>query len=347
MSPAHSIASTIRSLDPGVFAMVMATGIVSLGLDIIGLHTLARVLLALNALLWTGLIAMTLARLFSVPGQLWQDLRNPAKGAGFLTFAAGTLVLSSQCRLLLNLSTLATVLTWLGILAWLLLSYLFLVLAITLPQKPTLPRSLHGGWLILVVATQAVAIGLLEMQPATTLWLLLGWCSFLVGSFLYLLLITLLFRRLLFDPMEATDLTPPYWINMGALAISTLAGSLWIQLTPPLSPLSELQAFTHALTLALWAIASWWIPLLVLLGIWRHGVKRVPLRYQTAYWNIVFPLGMYAVATHQLAQVLKLDFLAPLTPVAVLIGLAAWLLTAASGLLLAITRNQWVREKAP
>ena len=45
------------------------------------------------------------------------------------------------------------------------------------------------------------------------------------GGMLYIWMISLIFYRYAFFPMAPSDLTPPYWINMGAVAISTLAGT--------------------------------------------------------------------------------------------------------------------------
>jgi tellurite resistance protein TehA-like permease len=50
-----------------------------------------------------------------------------------------------------------------------------------------------------------------------------------------------------------------------------------------------------------WATATWWIPMLLTLGFWRHVYKRFPLRYDPLYWGAVFPLGMYSVSTKYLS----------------------------------------------
>src|SRR5689334_6303609 len=46
-----------------------------------------------------------------------------------------------------------------------------------------------------------------------------------------------------------------------------------------------------------WAFGTWWIPLLVVLGLWRHVRQHGPLSYEPTLWSVVFPLGMYSVAT--------------------------------------------------
>jgi len=129
------------------------------------------------------------------------------------------------------------------------------------------------------VATQSVAVVCALLAPdmtmrwrptlnflALTLWLWAG--------VLYLWLMGLIFYRFMFLRLAPEELVPSYWINMGALAISTLAGALLIQEAPEAPWLATLLPFVKGYTLLYWATGSWWIPVLVLLGIWRHGVRR-------------------------------------------------------------------------
>ena len=76
---------------------------------------------------------------------------------------------------------------------------------------------------------------------------------------------------------------------MGAMAISTLAGTLLVSNAPQSPLLTTLLPFLFGLTLLFWATATWWIPLLVALGVWRHLLCRVPLTYDVVYWGTVFP----------------------------------------------------------
>src|SRR5678816_2289979 len=86
--------------------------------------------------------------------------------------------------------------------------------------------------------------------PHTLLFCLAMWLG---GGMLYIWIISLIFYRYTFFAMSPSDLAPPYWINMGAVAISTLAGTL-LASAAPLSPLmTDLLPFIKGLTLLFWA----------------------------------------------------------------------------------------------
>ncbi|MBI2566795.1 MAG: tellurite resistance/C4-dicarboxylate transporter family protein [Candidatus Schekmanbacteria bacterium] len=88
-------------------------------------------------------------------------------------------------------------------------------------------------------------------------------------------------------------------ICMGAVAISTIAGTALLSAADGSALPSSIRPFVAGLTLLYWATATWWIPMLLALGIWRHAVRRVPFTYDPLYWGLVFPLGMYSVCTYR------------------------------------------------
>lgn len=69
---------------------------------------------------------------------------------------------------------------------------------------------------------------------------------------------------------------------------------MWNAAQPHVPFLDAMHGFINSATLVGWAWATWWIPLLILFGIWKHGLHRVPPRYSPLLWTLVFPPGVYA-----------------------------------------------------
>jgi tellurite resistance protein TehA-like permease len=321
----------VRDLFPAYFALVMATGIVSLACHLLGMDAIALPLFYLNQFFYVVLWLLTLARIFRYPSRLLADLSNHRLGTGFLTLVAGTNVLGSQFVNLAGNQALAFALWILGLVLWIVLIYALFTVMTVKAEKPPLESGINGAWMLFIVATQSVVVlGMLLVsrfggwQEMFT-FAMLGF--YLLGCMLYILFISLILYRFMFFKLEPDELTPPYWINMGAVAITTLAGAnILLKGNAPF--LSDLTPFVKGFTIFFWAAGTWWIPLLLLLGAWRHLYKRYPLTYHPAYWGLVFPMGMYTVCTFQLAKALGLEFLLMIPKVFVFIALFAWAATA-------------------
>jgi len=304
---------------------------VSLASDMLGHPRLAQSLFALNIAQY-GLLWLTyLLRAWHFPRRFFGDMVDHASGPGYFTVVAATGILSSQFILLHNDLALGFVMWALAVALWVALTYTIFTAFTIKPRKPSLRRSISGAWLLAVVSTQALAVSSALLaarsgQPFRLELNLVALSMWLWGGMLYIWMMSLIFYRYTFFPFSPADLTPPYWINMGAMAISTLAGSLLIQNADQAPYLISLLPFLKGFTMLYWATGTWWIPMLLCLGIWRYGFQRFPFRYDPSYWGAIFPLGMYAACTWQLNLAMGFDFLGFLPPVFLCFALLGWLL---------------------
>ena len=319
----------LKTLHPAYFSMVMATGIVAIAADLHHVPWVPSILFWLNALFLAGLLAATAARLLCYPQAFAADIRSCSRGVGFYTTVAAIAVFGTELVLQMD-AVVAAAAFWIaaGVL-WVVVTYGLLPVLTVKPDKPSVAEGISGGWLVSVVAPQSLAILTVLLagsefaglqRPLTFLALVL----WLGGGALYLWIMTLIFFRQAFVQLTPEDLTPTYWINMGAVAISTLAGATLIEHVAPSPVVASIMPFVKGFTLFFWAIATWWIPMLLVLGVWRYLIRGVPLAYNPLYWGGVFPLGMYSVATYHLTAVFKAPFLMPLSDIFMILGLVAW-----------------------
>jgi tellurite resistance protein TehA-like permease len=316
---------------PGYFALVMATGIVSNAFFFLDHDALSDALFWITLAAFPLLLACFVVRVVVWPRAVWRDLVDPRLVFTFFTLVAAADVLGLQLHLrghdhvplVLRLAALA---------AWVALGY-FSFAVLTFDEGQTGADVVHGGWLIAIVGTESLVLlgaplagefGSLEDTIFVAVYALWG-----VGIVFYGIFVTLFAYRIFFLPVDASEMNPLFWVVMGAAAIATNAGSTLILTEPDLPFLLAMRPFVNGTTLILWAWATWWIPLLTIFGVWRHLVRRYPLTYAPMYWSLVFPLGMYAVATYRLSLASDFEPIEIFSQGMVWVALAAWLATMA------------------
>lgn len=320
------IRAGVEALHPGYFALVMATGIMSIGISSAGVTWLSVSLLWLAIVCFAVLVALSAWRLVSFRDNLVADLGDPARSFGFFTFVAATDVVGA--RLVADGHRLvAAGLLVLAAVAWLFLGYL-------IPAMVARGRSAHpplsganGTWFIWVVASQSVAVLAATLEPSFDTGrrelALVAVFSWSVGLFLYGTVAVLVAVRLLLFRVEPAEVTPPYWVAMGATAISVVAGSKIVEMAS--APMvTAAGALIAGLAVLFWGFGTWLIPALLVAGYWRHVRHRVPLAYGPSLWSIVFPLGMYGVGSAYLGQVDHLPIVRAIGHVEIWVALVVW-----------------------
>jgi tellurite resistance protein TehA-like permease len=326
-------ATAVQSLSPGYFPFVMATSIISTGSFLLGPSWLSRVLLVIaSAGLAVLIVALAIQLVFFRPSVV-AGFHDPGRVFGFFAISAGMDVLG--IRLAAAGHPLATaILACVAAAMWFVLTYGVPASLLVARPHASAVDDVNGTWLLWVVATMSLSVVASTLVPA---WpsqsgllspVAVGLWS--VGLVLYLLLVSLILLHWLTVPMTPQTLTPPYWILMGATAIIVLAGARILGLPAALPAVKAAAGFVEGFSFALWAFGTWWIPLLVVLGIWRHVRSHWPLTYEPALWSVVFPLGMYSVATLTFGKVTHLAFMEPLSRFMLWVAVAAWIAVAAA-----------------
>ena len=322
--------SPIATLFPGYFALVMATGIIAVAADQQNLDLLAEVLYVITAVAYVVLAVLLATRMVRFWSNFAADVTNHAKGFAFLTTVAATNVLASASIVIHGWWNLAWALWWASLVLWAAFVYTTLIAVVTDSDKPGLQGGINGSWFLLTVSTQSIAVvaGLFLTRTDSDALAFAAIAAFTLGVVLYLIVMTMVFLRWTFHPLDPTEADPPAWIAAGAVAITVLAGSN-ILLAAGQAParVARLAPFIEGLVVTAWATATFWFPLMIAIGIWRHVVRRVPLRYHPSYWAMVFPLGMYGAATYRMNAAIDLGALAWLPKIELLVALAAWTVT--------------------
>lgn len=331
---------SLETLSPGYFGLAMATGIVSIAAHQLGFDGVSRALFFLNVAFYAVLWGLNILRFARHRETVIADAMDHSRAPGFFTWVAATSVLGAQFASIVHNDRAAWALWGVALVLWLAFTYAIFAALTVKDEKPPLEQGINGAWLLAVVATQSIAVlsallAVNEVAEAKRALNFLALSTWLCGGMLYAWIMGLIFYRYTFFRLSAEDLTPPYWINMGAMAISTLAGSLLIVNSAQAPLLLSLLPFLKGFTIFYWATGSWWIPMLLVLGFWRYAWKRYPLRYNSVYWAAVFPLGMYAAATHEMVRALDLPFLDWIPQAFFYVALAAWT-AAIAGLVIAL-----------
>src|SRR5204862_5061885 len=112
-------------LFPGYFALVMATGIISIACYLLEMKALAIVLLVVNIIAFALLWLLLLIRLLLFFDRVKDDINNHVRGPGFFPVVARTSVLGSQLLIVANQSRASSVLLLLALIFLVVIMYTF------------------------------------------------------------------------------------------------------------------------------------------------------------------------------------------------------------------------------
>lgn len=340
MTASRPLQQLAADLPGAAFAYVMATGVVSIGMHLVHQQAISLVLWWLAGAGWVVLTVLTLVRVATDWTGLLGALRNGTTAFGYFTLVAGTCVLGIRFAVA-GMVPPALALWLIGVVLWAVTGYavpwLVVLHAHRLGRPGTTegtgPRTdlvsqVDGTWFVWVVATQSVAIlgaflvpHLGQLREVATVAVLVAWAS---GLGLYLVVATGLVVRILREGIGVQGLGPSFWVVMGALAISTLAAGRIADLPGDGAAAQALHPVATGISLVAWGLATWLVPGLLALGIWRYVRRHVPASYVTALWAMVFPLGVYSVASLTVGSLVKVPQIGWAGHGMIWLALAAW-----------------------
>lgn len=310
------------NLPPDVFAVVMATGIVSVAAGDHGYHLIRLVFGGLASAGFLVLATGLLARIAAGPRDIAEQARDPDVALRMFTAVAAAEVLAvrwSGHRVVLGLGLA------LAAGGWLMLAPLSVVDVRARPREELRDHA-HGAWLLPSVAASGLAAAAATAAPAWGRWLDdVGLATWLAGLLMYAAVTWLILWRAVSGPFGPDQVPPDSWILMGALAAATLGGA---QIAAVYGGPGWAGADVRGLTLACWIVASLWIPALLYVEVWLVNRQSNALRYQGAWWSAVFPLGMFSAASASCAQELDMPALVTISLVFFWIAATAWLMVA-------------------
>lgn len=317
----------ITRVSPDVFAIVMATGIVSVAATRHDHRVVGDLAGWLATIVFGGLLVAAGCKILSRPDQVRAELNDPGRVFGMFTFVAAACVLSVHWAghgwAVAGLIVAAAV-AWVGF-----LTATLRVVAHT-PLRGLRDHA-RGGWLLISVATSALAIAAARtavrwQRPglvgvAATLWVL--------AVLLYLVVATLIVSRARTSTRPTEIATPDGWILMGALAIATLAAATVHHATGVLPALADRRDLAGVVDTVTWWAATGWIPFLAVIHV---RVLTSPRRrrqgFVNPWWSAVFPAGMYATASAMVGSELPNRAISTVSDVALWVAYAAWIITA-------------------
>lgn len=332
----------LGGIGPNWFASVMGTGIVanagaSLPVHLPGLHTFARVVWVIAALMLVSLLAVVGGHWLRHPTAARGHARNPqmahfygAAPMALLTVSSGAILVGGD----LIGERSAVELAWM---LWVAGTIGGLFTAVSIPflmftQHSVEPDAAFGGWLMPVVppmvsaATGALLIP--HLAPGVGRQTMFYGCYAMFGLSLIaaFIIISMIWSRLALYGTSGTARVPTLWIVLGPLGQSiTAAGLLGLNANLAVDPSisAAMNSFVILYGVPVWGFAVLWIALATALTV---RTLRRGMPFALTWWSLTFPVGTFVTGTTQLAVHTGLPAFRIAALIAYLCLIGTWLL---------------------
>lgn len=318
----------IRQFTPNWFTVCMGTGILSIILaEFSAVHPMfwqfGAGLWLFNGLLFTLFSCLYALRWLLYPREAKQIFAHPSMSLflGTIPMALATLINGAlKYGVVLYGTAIIGIAEWL----WYLDVLMAVMVAFVVPfcmfscQRHQL-QQMTAVWLLPIVACEVAAASgavLLQHLPVTPHAVSILFGSYIlwgISVFPAMLILGILFLRLALHQLPSPELAMTGWLAVGPIGTGALALLLLGEQATRLLHATHfigLGEFLHQAgflsSLLLLGFGVWWLGIAIMITL-KHACSH--LVFNLGWWGMTFPLGVFSLATLQLAQQLQLHWL--------------------------------------
>lgn len=278
-----------------------------------------------------------------------EEMINPEKTFYFFTIV-GTVDFVGICfSRIFHLHTTASICWYVAIGLWLgvSLSSFSILFLNRKSEDRKIEDILHGGWFFATVGTQSTALlGVIVAAHAIRHVLFIQVFSFAlwsVGASLYLVFMALIVLRLMFYRFDCNTVLSPYWMNIGAAAVTAITGTVLYQhIQAAGGPFVDFLPFLKGISLLFWSFGLWWMPFLIILTLRKLIYSDEGLSFTIGYWEIVFALGLYADSTIQMVGLFEGQYLVVISICFSIVCIILWCFSSVFTIVHLVKSSIWV-----
>lgn len=180
------------------------------------------------------------------------------------------------------------------------------------------PEDTHASWLIPIVPPiVAAATGAKLLPYWSTLSLqffftILILAMFGMTFFLFIMISSLYYSRLVYSGKLAGGFVPSIWIVIGPIGMTMTIFSTLPLVTQPFLGTMNLgfQALGTIFAVSMWGVGIWWIVIASLYSLLHLLKKDCKIPFSLGWWSYVFPLGSFTTGTYALNDLIENSFFA-------------------------------------
>ncbi len=345
ISPAHS-GKVVRHFTPNWFAVTMGTGILSVALAqfpaVPALFQIGQALWLLNIAFFAACSVLYATRWVLYPAESARIFRHPVASMFFGCIPMGLATIINGFLIYGRLHApdaaveIAMLLWWLDV-ALSIACGLAIPFVMFTRQSHGL-ESMTGVWLLPIVACEVACVSGALLIPhladsnaqisVLIVSVILWGCSVPLAMGI----LAILFMRLVLHKLPPVGMAATSWLALGPIGTGALGLFVISQNAPTVLVAHGLGAVADGVAgasllagMLLWGYGMWWLAMAVMITL-RYLREGIP--FNMGWWGFTFPLGVYAIATARLSDILHFAPIADLAAVLVAALAFIWLLVA-------------------